>query len=237
MRGSVTHIDHKIVTLEEKEEPTEKDQQSIPRTLKKLEELKAEFKAYHYAVVEQIEGEHELTEKQTTLDEFEEKLGELIDHLSELVITPEHTEARAPSLARDSSEPVKVLTNIRKRLNFMERNIDKMVTTVRTFEPMPDLDVFLVEQLTKDVTALSKRLSDIVADLLPLSEDDAIERASTLEGSLRTLSLKLIKLAHACESSTTARIASASFGVKLPKISVLTFNGNIIEWRNFWEQF
>ena len=73
--------------------------------MKKLEELKAEFKAYHYAVVEQIKEEQELTKEQTTLDEFEEKLEELIDRLSELVLTPEHTEARAPSLARDSSEP------------------------------------------------------------------------------------------------------------------------------------
>ena len=49
--------------------------------------------------------------------------------------------------------------------------------------------------------------------------------------------MKLIKLAHVRESFTTASIASASFGVKLLKISVPTFNGNIIEWRSFWEKF
>ena len=121
----------------------------------------------------------------------------------------------------------------------MERNIDRMATTVRTLEPTADLDVLLVEQLTKDETVLSKRPSDIVDDILSLSEDDAesLERASTLEGTLRTLSLKLKKLAHVRESSTTAISVSASFGVKLPKISVPTLNGNIIEWRNIWEQF
>ena len=51
MRASVTRIDRKIVTLKEKEELTDKDGQSVPRTLKKLEELRAEFKSYHYAVV------------------------------------------------------------------------------------------------------------------------------------------------------------------------------------------
>ena len=61
VRASVTRIDRKISTLEEKEELIEKDRQSVPRTLKKLGELKAEFKTYHYAVVEQIEEEQDLT--------------------------------------------------------------------------------------------------------------------------------------------------------------------------------
>ena len=122
----VTCINRKIATLlEEKKELTEKDRQSILETLEKLEELKAEFKAYHYAIVEQIEGEQELTEEQTTMDEFEEKLEELIDRLSELVITPEHIKARAPSLARDSSEPAKGLVNVRKRLEFWTKTLTR----------------------------------------------------------------------------------------------------------------
>ena len=52
---SITCIDSKIETLEYKEELTKKERQSIPRTLKKLKELKAEFKTYPYAVVEQVE--------------------------------------------------------------------------------------------------------------------------------------------------------------------------------------
>ena len=91
---------------------------------------------------------------------------------------------------------------------------------------MPDLDVCLVEQLTKDVNIFSKRLSDIIDDLLFFSEEDSesLEQASSFEDTLQTLSLKLIKLAHVRENSTTTGVASASFGVKLPKISVPTFN-------------
>ena len=162
-----------------------------------------------------------------------------MDHLSELVTTSEPTEALAPSLAKDISEASRGSMNVRKRLDFLEKNIDKIVISVGTLEPTPDLDVFLVEQLTKDVNILTKRLSDIVDDRLSLSEEDSasLERASTFKDTLRTLSLKLIKLAHVRENSTTMGVASASFGVKLPKISVPTFNGDIIEWRNFWEQF
>ena len=74
MRTSVMYIDCKIATLEDKEELTEKERQLIPRMLKKLEEIKAEFKTYHHAIVEQIEEEQDLTKEQTTLDEFEKKI-------------------------------------------------------------------------------------------------------------------------------------------------------------------
>ena len=50
VRSSVKRIENKITTLEDKEELTEKERQSVPRMLNKLEELKAEFKTYHYAV-------------------------------------------------------------------------------------------------------------------------------------------------------------------------------------------
>lgn len=36
---------------------------------------------------------------------------------------------------------------------------------------------------------------------------------------------------------TTAPITTAPKGVRLPKIDVPTFDGNLINWRTFWEQF
>ena len=58
-----------------------------------------------------------------------------------------------------------------------------------------------------------------------------------MEDELHRLSSKLIKLAHNQENSTITGMASASIGVKLPKISVPTFIGDIMDWRNFWEEF
>ena len=37
--------------------------------------------------------------------------------------------------------------------------------------------------------------------------------------------------------STTTTPAVSAPGVKLPKIDVPHFNGNILNWRSFWEQF
>ena len=92
-----------------------------------------------------------------------------------------------------------------------------------------------MDKLTKDVNILTKRLSDIVDDLLSFSVEDSelLERVLSFEDTLRILSLKLIKFAHVRENSTTTGVPSASFAMKLTKLSVPTFNGDIIEWRNF----
>ena len=60
---------------------------------------------------------------------------------------------------------------------------------------MPDLDVCLVKKLKKDVT---KRLSDIVEDMLSLPEDDTtlLKEAASMEDELGNMTLKLIKLSH-----------------------------------------
>ena len=38
-------------------------------------------------------------------------------------------------------------------------------------------------------------------------------------------------------SSSSTHTPSESTGLKLPKLDVPTFNGNVLQWRNFWEQF
>ena len=93
----------------------------------------------------------------------------------------------------------------------------------------------MVEKLNKDVNILTKRLSDIVDDHLSFSVEDSesLERALSFEDGLRILSLKVINLAHVRENCTSTGVPSASFAVKLPKLSVPTFNGDIIQWRNF----
>ena len=51
---------------------------------------------------------------------------------------------------------------------------------------MPDLDVCLVEKIEKDVDTLTKRLSDIMEDILSLTEDDTISlnEAASVEDEL-----------------------------------------------------
>ena len=56
-RAIVNRLERKIVALEGKELLTEKDQQSVPKTRKKLEDAAADYRTYHFAVIDQIEEE------------------------------------------------------------------------------------------------------------------------------------------------------------------------------------
>ena len=61
--ASVTRIETKIPGWEEKETLTEKDQQLIARTLRRLQKLNEEFKGYHYSIVELMEETKVLSEE------------------------------------------------------------------------------------------------------------------------------------------------------------------------------
>ena len=103
------------------------------------------------------------------------------------------------------------------------------------------MDICLVEKMKKDVDMLTKKLSDTVEDILSLPEDDpaSLNEAISMEDDRRNLKLKLIKLTHDQEKREhwSTEEASASPGVRLPKISIPTFDGKILSRKSFWEQF
>ena len=55
-----------------------------------------------------------------------------------------------------------------------------------------------MEKMKKDVDMLTRKLSDIVEDVLSLQEDDtaSVNEATSMEDELGSLTLKLIKLTH-----------------------------------------
>ena len=57
-----------------------------------------------------------------------------------------------------------------------------------------------------------------------------------MEDELGNMNLKLIKLEHNREHQIVEDV-SASPGVRLPKISIPTFNGKVLGWKSYWEQF
>ena len=77
---------------------------------------------------------------------------------------------------------------------------------------------------------------------LDLEDDDELKvSATTVEKALFDCSLELRRLLQpnktSDSSSTIISESNVSKGVKLPMIEVPTFDGNILSWRTFWEQF
>ena len=75
MHASLTCIESKTSEWEQKETLTEKDRQTIARTLKRLQELNEEFKEYYYSIAELMEDTKVLAEEQEVLDNHEDKVG------------------------------------------------------------------------------------------------------------------------------------------------------------------
>lgn len=105
---------------------------------------------------------------------------------------------------------------------------------VSSFDGAPD--PCLLRQYEEQLSDVKRDLSDIRNALLPLDleADELYVTQTTLKKKVFDHSLQIKKLLH--HSSNTSS-PSDSQGVKLPKLDVPTFDGNIIKWRSFWEQF
>ena len=106
----MTRIETKFPGWEEKEILTEKDRQSIARTLKWLQELNHEFKGYHYSIVELMEDTKVLAEEQAVLDEHENKVEDFMRRLQDLVTT-EPVTPRASGIG-DDQPGVRSITDV-----------------------------------------------------------------------------------------------------------------------------
>ena len=58
-RESIYMLEQRIMVLEVKGDLTENDRQSALRMSKMINDVSTEFKAYHFAIVDQIEDEEE----------------------------------------------------------------------------------------------------------------------------------------------------------------------------------
>ena len=102
--------------------------------------------------------------------------------------------------------------------------------------PGPHFDSCLAQHLAEGIGELKSELVDITRGLSLLESDDATlsEWATSLKGTLSDSSLKLKRMQFDQASGTPATAIS---GIKLPKLDVPTFDGNIMNWAAFWERF
>ena len=99
---------------------------------KKLEALSAEFKTYHCTIVDQIEDRDKLTEEQAVLDDREDKVKDLMEHLEDLVVTTE-PEIPHTSGMGDHQPAVRSITeaeHLSRRLSQLHKTLMKVKRVV-----------------------------------------------------------------------------------------------------------
>ena len=98
-------------------------------------------------------------------------------------------------------------------------------------------DSFLVQQHTERLRDAKTEQRDVSDNLLAMSlpnTDDLCTSLLATEEIILQCDLALKKLST---PSTSSPPTVDSKGVKLPKLEVPTFDGNIVNWHTFWDQF
>ena len=230
IRASITRLGTRLTELE--------DTADQPRTLDhtrqllgKLWSLDEEFRGLYYELIDLIDAGNEdaLDAEEAILDKHDDDVAMLtirLEALSTAVHAPSQvTPDPCKPLARKLS-PIKTgLQRIRDMISATDTDIESSIS-MQCQEETADYRSILA-------TLYDELLSQDIAD-----DDELCIGHSTLERDLSDISSQ-IKILLIVPPSTTCspRTTTDSSGVKLPKLDVPTFNGNIIHWKQFWDQF
>ena len=200
---------------------------SVKRLLTKLETLDKEFKSLHLAIVDHTE-EGALPKEQQVLDNHDEEVSLLEERIRQLIDACQSTpDAAARKIL------LKHLTHIEKTLQTLSDSI--LALPGDNAEAIP-----LLHQHTEQLSEFKTELGDVRKNLFSLDLEDTDplnQQQENVDKAIFTCSIKVKKLLVARENPSTASTASDPHGVKLPKLDIATFDGNILHWKTFWEQF
>lgn len=233
VRSSITRLEKRLTELEGISGQPATADHALELALK-IETLGADFKTYHLDIVDLMEDDEEALEKeQEILDDHDDSIADLSIRIKRLCISDTPPSSSDP-------DPVKLALRKLSHLETVISNTHDSITRL----PATDGDLSLVEQYEVQIASHKSELSEVHTTLLTVEDESEVEEQLTLysqmEEALFECSHSLRKLSKAYKVSTVTEtplsIASGS-GVRLPKLSVPTFDGNILNWRQFWDQF
>lgn len=187
-----------------------------------LQTLTEDFKLHHYAIVELVDDKEDLRREQDIIDKHNEEASRLAIRLEKLFTF-------YSSLGPDQLKvPLKRLKPLEKALCTVYRGATSFLV---------DGDICFLQQYEKQP---KKEFSDMHHGLLSLDIEDSSEigeLSSRVEKSLFDWALKIRKQLHDRAPTSTDLSVPNTNGVKVPQLDVPTFDGNILGWKTFWEQF
>ena len=230
VRASVTKLGTKLGELEANpDNPTTIDHAKCLNA--KLESLDAEFKDHHYSVVELITHDEELEGEQEIIDRHDDVIADLKVRVQNLISICSHR-------SKDPSAPRNLQA---RKLERLEREVSGVKATISSLSEESDNTCLL--QLNQEKLADFQRELTGIRDSLfafGLDNTDKLMGAhSEIEKEVFQCSLSIRQCLQSVKVSTASAraITSDGSGVKLPKLDVPRFGGNILEWQSFWEQF
>ena len=235
MKASITRLTSRLDELQSKlVEPSTLSHLSKLST--KLESLDSEFKVHHYAVVDAIpsddDADENLQREQDELDQHDSTVADLSVRVEQLMQECS-SKVESPAHKVFSSS----LTNLQERINTITTALTKLAGTAE--------ETHLMAQYQEQVSDFKKELSDarrtIMTTCTPEVSDSLVNTIIVdIDRSMFDVGLKLKTLAAKAPTAsrdTTIDPSLDSNMIKLPKLDVPTFDGNILHWMTFWEQY
>ena len=225
LRGSITRIDTRIQELEDNgAQPDTFDR--AQQLITKLEALDRDFKKLHMQVVDHLDQEEELEKEQLVLDDHDDKVSNQLLRLQKL----------CDAVKSPVDSPTRNLLS--RKLSHLEKLLATAHTAI-TGIPDEDGDRTLILQYEEHLKTYKSELATIYQEIIEadIPEDDALCRLhSSLEDYIFQCSHRVRKLLSPRETPATTTHTDVS-RVKLPKLDIPTFNGDLLNWKQFWEQF
>lgn len=183
-----------------------------------------EFKTHHYAVVDTITDEGEQAKEHSELDLHDDAVTDLCLRLQALVTTH----------STSSNQESRIF---QRRFTQLRLDLDQIRDSIEGHSP--DEDTCLLNQLEERLMDLKIEHREIRSALLSsdIEEDDPLYSELSETGkAIFDHALQIKKLLHS-QATAAALATERKGGVRLPKMDVPTFDGDILNWRSFWEQF
>ena len=234
MQGRLTRVERDINKLDSKSLLGPSDQRTIKRLLEQLKEDDRKFEEHHLDVLNFLKEEDKdaIDAEEKVYDEYGIRVMEILEKLEQLEVV-EESESR-PTTPPDPSR------SLTKRLRYLEERKEAIIESARevVFEPEGHRRLRLLKR-QEDISALSTQLSGFVAEILSLTDGDAslMKIASSIERDLSEQDFGVRKMLLDFEENHKPSEACIETAVELPKISAPTFDGDILNWVAFWEQF
>ena len=226
IRASVTRLETRVGKLEgDTTAPGVGD--GARQSLTKLESLDKDFQSIHMKIVDFTE--EDLDSEDDALGKHEDAVAALSLRLQKLVITSSSAESNN---TRKSST---------RKLSRLEKSLDAAQDALQAITD-PGSNVPLLEQYQEQLADLKQQLAAVNEDLVSMDLEDTdalVMLHARLEKLHFACSLRVKELV--CHRSAASSFASAPVaegkGVKLPKLDVPMFDGDVLHWKQFWEQF
>ena len=212
MHSRLTWIKRDIVKLEDKEGLTYSDQRKIKRLKEKAKEHDRDFEQRH--VLNFIK-----TEDKAALDLEEAVFDEHVNYVSDII---------------ERLEQLEDLFDLSRRLSHVYDSLMKVKRVVEDKE----LDMCLLEGYEEKLKSINTYMQGLKRDMLLIDEYESLAgKAAGLEEASFELQVAIKHLLKNTKTESTVSKDKGLSGVKLPKVSVLTFDGKVLNWKSFCEQF